>query len=123
MNKSVAIVGASADRSKYGNKAVRAYKQKGWTVYPVNPHEETIEGLRVYRSVSDLPDGLDRVSVYLPPETGKSELAKVAEKSPGEVFFNPGAEDAELLERAEKLGLNVRAACSIVDIGLNPDKL
>jgi hypothetical protein len=45
--KSVAILGASADRSKYGNKAVRAYQQQGYTVFPINPKESEIEGLRV----------------------------------------------------------------------------
>jgi acyl-CoA synthetase (NDP forming) len=58
---SVAVIGASADRRKYGNKAVRAYLRQGWTVYPVNSHEPTIEGLPAYRSMRDLPAAPDRV--------------------------------------------------------------
>lgn len=48
---SIAIIGASSDRSKFGNKAVRAYKRKGFKVFPINPKESKIEGLKCYRSV------------------------------------------------------------------------
>ena len=47
--RTVAIVGASADRRKFGNKAVRAYLRQGWKVYPVNPNRDEIEGIRVLR--------------------------------------------------------------------------
>jgi hypothetical protein len=44
--KTIAIIGASTDRNKFGNKAVRAFRQQGYQVFPVNPKEETVEGLR-----------------------------------------------------------------------------
>ena len=53
--KSVAVIGASADRSKFGNKAVRAYLTRGFTVYPVNPKETTIEGLPAFASIDAVP--------------------------------------------------------------------
>ena len=46
MPQTVAVIGASTNRAKYGNRAVRAFRQRGYTVWPVNPHETTIEGLR-----------------------------------------------------------------------------
>ena len=119
----VAIVGASTDHSKFGNKAVRAYLLKGWTIYPVNPSASEIEGLKVYRSVRDLPRPIDRVSVYLPPQVGVNILEDLAAVSPGEIFLNPGSESDSLVERARQLGLNIVFACSIVDIGVRPASL
>lgn len=118
---SVAILGASRDRRKYGNKSVRAHTAQGYEVFPINPHASEIEGLTAFPSLADLPvDRLDRVSVYLPPEIGITLLVKIAAKHPAEVWFNPGSDSSELLERARALGLNVISACSIVDIGRSP---
>lgn len=119
----VAILGASKDRSKYGNKAVRAYMQRGWTVYPVNPNESEIEGLRCYKSIADVPAPVDRVSVYLPSKIGITVLDAIATVCPGEVFFNPGSDAPEVLEKAATLGITAIPACSIVDIGMTPSQL
>ncbi len=121
MAKSIVIVGASADRTKYGNKAVRAFMQGGWTVYPVNPKESTIEGLPCYASVADVPGPVDRVSMYVPPAVGMKMLDAIAAKQPEEFFLNPGSEDETLVARARTLGLTPIQACSIVNIGLRPD--
>jgi predicted CoA-binding protein len=117
----MAIVGASADRRKYGNRAVRAYRRQGWEVYPVNPHEKHIEGLQAYRRVSDIPvSQLDRVSFYVPPAVGLTLIEEIARRPPGELWLNPGADSPELIARSEALGLHVVVACSIVDIGEYP---
>jgi len=121
MAKTIAIVGASSNRRKYGNKAVRAFRDGGWDVYPVNAKADVIEGLPCYPSVADVPEPLDRVSLYVPPQVGKTLLDDIAAKKPGELYVNPGSEDNELLERARALGLDVVQACSIVNIGLRPD--
>ena len=117
---SVAVVGASTDKTKYGNKAVRAYVKQGYTVFPVNPNATTIEGLRAYPSLRDVPGPLDRVTLYLPPQVGMKVLPEIAEKKPAEFFVNPGAESPEFMEAAEKLGLQPIYACAIVDIGMSP---
>ena len=121
MAQTIAIIGASNDRGKYGNKAVRAFAAGGWTVYPVNPKEEVIEGLKCYASILDVPEPIDRVSIYIAPRYGKRILGDIAAKKPKEVFFNPGTEDEEILAQARDLGLNAIQACSIVNIGLRPD--
>jgi predicted CoA-binding protein len=119
---SVAVVGASADRSKYGNKAVRAFRKAGFDVYPINPNAGRVEGLRSYPSLDALPlSRLDRVSVYLPPSIGLTVLDQVAAKEVGELWLNPGADAPEVVARAEALGLNVVQACSIVGVGEHPD--
>jgi len=118
----VAVLGASNDRRKFGNKAVRAYVSQDWVVYPVNPKESTVEGLKSYASIRDVPQPLDRVSVYLMPQLGIRLLEDIAAVKPHEVFFNPGSESPELLDKARALGLNAIVACSIVDIGVTPSQ-
>lgn len=121
MSRTIVIVGASTDRRKYGNKAVRAFLQGGWTVYPVNAKADEIEELKCYHSISEVPTPIDRVSMYVAPAIGKTLLNEIAAKKPREVYFNPGSEDDEILGQAESLGLNAINACSIVNIGLRPE--
>ncbi|HRI89374.1 MAG TPA: CoA-binding protein [Candidatus Hydrogenedentes bacterium] len=121
MGKTIAIIGASADRRKYGNKSVRAFRDGGWDVYPVNAKATEIEGLKSYASIADVPVPLDRVSMYVSPAIGKTLLDDIAAKGTKEFFLNPGSEDAEIIELARAKGLNVINACSIVNIGLRPD--
>jgi uncharacterized protein len=121
-HRSVAVIGASCDRNKYGNRAVRAYRAEGWDVYPVNPREESIEGLKTYRSILDVPVSVDRATVYLPPETTLQVLDEIARKGVRELFLNPGSESSEVVKRAEELGMLPILACSIVDIGRSPSR-
>ena len=119
--ESVAVIGASSNRAKYGNKAVRAYSARGFKVYPVNPKEETIEGLRAYRSILDIQAEIDRATLYVPPKVGVHVIAEIARKGVKEVYINPGAESDELVDKAHKLGLNPILACSVLAIGMDPD--
>ncbi|APW60998.1 CoA-binding protein [Paludisphaera borealis] len=119
----VAVVGASLDRSKFGNKAVRAFVDQGWEVFPVHPKLTEIEGLRAYPNLAAIPEThLERVSLYVPPEIGIGVLDQIAAKQVDEIWLNPGTESPALLERAEALGLNVIQACSILAIGEHPGK-
>jgi hypothetical protein len=95
--KRIAIIGASQDRKKYGNIAVRAYLQQGYEVYPVTPKSDEVEGQKAYPSVGEIPVK--------------------------ELYVNPGAESDELLEKAKALGLNTIVACSIKAVGLRPEEV
>lgn len=117
---SVAIIGASNAAQKYGNKAVRAYLRRGWTVYPINPRETTVEGLPAFARLADVPGPVDRVSLYVPPEIGETLLAQIKAKGAKELFVNPGAESDSLIAEAERLGLEPIQACSIIEIGERP---
>ncbi len=120
MTKTVAVVGASADRSKYSNKAVRAYLRQGWTVYPINPKGGEIEGLTALASIANIPGPVDRVTLYLPPVVGLKALPDIAAKTPAEFFVNPGAESEDLVAESKRLGLQPILACSIIEIGVTP---
>ena len=121
--KSIAIIGASNNPNKFGNKAVRAYVRQGYTVYPVNPHEETIEGLRAFKSITDIPVRPAMVSVYVPPDVLLTLLPEIAAKGCDELWLNPGAESEAVLVEAERLGLKAIQACSIVAVGLSPSQV
>jgi len=118
--RTVAVIGASSDPAKYGNKAVRAYLRQGWTVFPVTPKPEPIEGLKTYASIKDIPGKVNRATIYLAPSLGMRVLADIAAKGVDEFFVNPGAESDELLDAARELGLEPIVACSIVEIGERP---
>jgi uncharacterized protein len=121
--KTVAIIGASNNRTKFGNKAVRAYQQQGYTVYPISLSAREVESLPAYRSILEVPKRPDMVSVYIPPEQLLKVLPDIARQGCDELWLNPGAESPEVLEEAERLGLNVIQACSILAVGLSPHTL
>lgn len=120
MGKTVAVVGASRDRRKFGNKALRAFMAEGYRVVPINPHEFEIEGLPAYRSVLDVPGPIDLASVYVQPEVARPLLDEFERKQIAEIWINPGAESDELMDEARRRGLDVVYACSITGIGRNP---
>ena len=118
--KVVAVIGASNNRRKFGNRALRAYRDQGYTVVPINPHEQEVEGLKSYASVLDVPGPIDMATVYVPGAIGVKVLDDVAKKGIAEVWLNPGADDDPVVERARALGLNVVIACSIIGVGESP---
>jgi predicted CoA-binding protein len=120
MSKVVAVVGASNDRHKFGNKALRAFQAEGYTVIPVNPNESQVEGLPTYASVLDVPGKIDMATVYVQPDVAQRLLVEFERKGIPEIWINPGAESDELLAEARRRKLNTIAACSIVAIGRSP---
>ena len=120
--KRVAVIGASSNRNKFGNKALRAFANQGYTVIPINPHEAEVEGYRTYRSVLDVPGDIDMATVYVPPWIGVGIVEELARKGVGEVWLNPGADGDEVVARARELGLRTIQACSIIGIGESPGR-
>ena len=118
--RSVAIIGASNDRNKFGNKAVRAFRAKGYAVHPVNPNEDKVEGIAAFKSVLDVPGRLEMISVYVQPAILLKLLPEIAAKGCDELWLNPGTATETVLAEAERLGLNVIQACSIVGVGMAP---
>lgn len=122
MAERVAVIGASSDRRKFGNKAIRAYREGGFDVLPVNPHEQTIEGLPTFATIESVPEPVDFVSLYVLPAVGLKLLPAIAAKKPRELWLNPGTESDELIETAADLHLRTVVACSIVALGMSPSE-
>jgi hypothetical protein len=118
--KTVAVVGASSQRHKFGNKAVREFQRQGYKVLPINPRETEIEGLEVFPSVLDVPMKIDMATLYLPPHEGVDVLEEIAKKKIPELWINPGADSPEIISRARDLGLEPIIACSLLGIGEMP---
>ena len=94
----IAVLGASSNRNKFGNKYVRAYAHAGYQVFPINPTEKEIEGFPAFAKLADIPQPLDRISVYLPPPVTLDYLPEIEAAKAGEVWLNPGAYDTPVLE-------------------------
>ncbi|HEY3886162.1 MAG TPA: CoA-binding protein [Vicinamibacterales bacterium] len=120
--KTVAVIGASSNRAKFGNKALRAFDRQGYRVIPINPNESEVEGHKSFASVLDVPDQIDLATVYVQPSVGLRVMEDLAKKGIAEVWLNPGADDDAVVERARALGLNAIVACSIIGIGDSPHR-
>lgn len=114
MAESIAVVGASNDEAKYGNRALKAWMETPWTVFAVNPNEDEVEGMTAYDSVVDIPDEVHTATLYIPPKIGVTVADELIEKGVREVYLNPGSGSAELKQKLEDAGIEVIEACSII---------
>ena len=116
---SFAVVGASSDRSKFGNKVLRCYQQHGKKVYPINPRAEELEGLKAYPSLASLPEKVAAISVITPPAITEQVVRDAAAAGVKHVWMQPGADSEAAVRAAESLGLSVIAGgpCLLVVLG------
>ena len=117
-NDTFAVVGASSDRTKYGNKVLRAYLGAGMTATPINPRAETVEGLPAFPSLSDLPQVPDAVSIITPPTISVKVLEEGSHLGIKWFWLQPGAENDDCFELARNLGLQLIAGgpCILVSL-------
>jgi predicted CoA-binding protein len=120
--KTVAVIGASSNREKFGNKALRAFAHRGYTVFPINPGEAEVEGHPAFKSVLDVPGAVDMATLYVPGDVGLLVLDDLVQKGIPEVWLNPGADDREVVAKARALGLKTVRHCSIIAIGESPSR-
>ena len=95
-NKSIALVGASNDPSKYGNKILLNLKSKGFNVIPVNTKEEEIDGSPVFKSVSDIKECPSIINFVVPPSVGIKITKDLVKKGYDNFWYQPGAESEEI---------------------------
>jgi hypothetical protein len=110
-----AIVGASQDRSKYGNRIFRSLRDAGYTVYAVNPNVDEVEGAKAYPTLADLPESPDVVDVVVPPQVTEKVVQQVHELGLNRVWMQPGAESQAAIEYCQEHGVQVvYDACAMV---------
>ncbi|MEZ6196841.1 MAG: CoA-binding protein [Planctomycetota bacterium] len=114
-----AVVGASVDRDKYGNKVLRCYQQNGRPVVPVNPRQTEIEGLVAFPSLTDVGGSDLGVSIITPPPVTERVVDEAIALGIRQLWMQPGAESAPAIARAEAAGLNVihSGPCLLVVLG------
>jgi predicted CoA-binding protein len=114
-----AVVGASNDRWKYGNKVLRCYLQHGRKAIPVNPKASVVEGIVAVPNLSSLPEPVHGVSIITPPEVTEQIVEEAAKAGITRLWMQPGAESGRAIERARELGLSVIAGgpCLLVALG------
>ena len=116
---SFAVVGASTDRQKYGNKVLRCYMDNGYTVYPINPKATEVEGLVAYKSLAALPQLVHGISVVTPPAVTEQVVNEAASLGIAHLWMQPGAESAAAIEACKAKGISViaRGPCLLVELG------
>lgn len=116
---SFAVVGASADRRKFGNKVLRAYLQAGRRVYAVNPTADEVEGQPCYPDLASLPERVHGVSIVTTPKITEKIVEQAAELGICYLWMQPGAESPKAIERAAELGLTLihSGPCALVAQG------
>ena len=119
--KTFAVVGASPDRSKYGNKVLRCYMQHGRAVTPVHPKEPIVEGLAAFTSLGGIAEKPGAVSVITPPAVTEKVVEECAKLGIKHVWMQPGAESDAAIRRGRELGLSVIAGgpCLLVVLGFS----
>lgn len=113
-----AVVGASRDRSKYGNKVLRVFLQNGLAVFPVNPNANEIEGLKSYPNLASLPQQVHGVSIITPPEITEAIIEQAGQLGIKHIWLQPGAESNTAIQRAAYWDMNLIAGgpCILVSL-------
>ena len=114
----VAVVGASQDRSKYGNKVLRAYLQNDIEAVPVNPTAKEVEGLVAYADLASVPGTISAVSIITPPPVTEKVVQNAIDLGIKHIWMQPGAESRRAIQMAEAAGVNVIASGPCVLVAL-----
>ena len=116
--KRFAVVGASANREKYGNKVLRAYLQNNRAVVPVHPTATEIEAQRTVPDLASLPEPVDGVSIVTPPPVTEKVVQQAVALGIKHIWMQPGAESPRAVELARETGANVIAGGPCVLVAL-----
>jgi predicted CoA-binding protein len=119
--KKIAVAGSFKNPSKYAYRIVVALKEKGYHVFPVNPHTEAVEGIRCLRSAVQLPGDVTAVSIITPPEATRKLAEELKATSVKYAWMQPGAEDEQAIESFEKNGIHaIHEKCLLVALLTRP---
>lgn len=114
MPHTVLVLGASPNRRRYSNEAVRQLRSLGYRVIPVHPVAEEIEGLPVMHRLDEVSEPVDTLALYVGPQRSAALAEGIIALRPGRVIFNPGTEAPDLEQRLSDAGLTCIRGCVLV---------
>ncbi len=115
--KSWAVVGATQNPSKFGNKIFKKLQRNGYDVTPINPMYDDVEGVKTFESLSDMTEKPECVNIVVSPDRAMEALNQAIELGIKYVWFQPGAFNNEIVEHGEAAGVNiVYHACVLVEL-------
>ena len=95
-NNLIALVGASNNPKKYGNKILLDLVSKGYNVAPVNSKEKTIAGIKSYKNVLDLKESPSIINFVVPPSIGFQITKELVENKFDNFWYQPGAKSEKI---------------------------
>jgi predicted CoA-binding protein len=104
--KKLAVAGASRNVNKFGYRVYHELKDKGYTVYPINPNAETIDGDACYASVAVLPDKPDGLILVTPPAQSEALVREAAKAGITHVWLQQGAFTPAAVELCNQNNIN-----------------
>jgi predicted CoA-binding protein len=110
----VAVVGASEKPGRYANRALRMFLAQGFSPIPISRSGKDILGLKGYASLTDVPEPIDTITLYLSAEKQGATIRDILAVRPRRVIFNPGAENPEAENVLAQQGIDVVEACTLV---------
>jgi predicted CoA-binding protein len=110
----VAVIGASNKPDRFSYQAVMLLKDKGHAVFPIHQRIENIEGIKVFSSIKDIKEPIDTVSMYVAADISTTLADAILSQKPRRIIFNPGAENPDLEQKAQKAGVKTHNACTLV---------
>jgi uncharacterized protein len=110
----VAVLGASPNEDRYSFMAVKLLQDYGHTPVPIHPAGHVVNGIYSLKSLADIKEPVDTLTVYVNALVSSGELDNVLRLRPRRVIFNPGAENEALALALEKEGIEVVRACTLV---------
>ena len=113
-SQTVAVLGASNNKERYSNMAVRRLREAGHRVIPVNPVLSEIEGLLVSKSLAEIKEPVDTLTLYVGPQRVAAMTQDIVRLAPKRVIFNPGTESPELAAALDRAGITHLEACTLV---------
>lgn len=114
MSQRVAILGASNKQDRYSYKAFKMLQEYGHKPYPIHPSLDKVEDSQVYKSLSDIPDEIDTLTMYVGPQLSRTMADEIIALKPRRVIFNPGSENSELAKNLQYKGIETFEACTLV---------
>jgi predicted CoA-binding protein len=117
--ENVVILGASDKTDRYAYKAFQLLKEKGHNVFLVHPSLTDVEGQKVYKSLIDINEKINTLTVYVNPAISSSVENEIIKLSPKRVIFNPGAENPILEKILNTKKIDTENACTLVLLNIN----